>query len=192
MVQIILKKPPGKKLAFRDIPSFTRSCNHDVTMEWEYFTKWVKNEKEECSLELDPWFQRGYVWTKAQQIAYIEYILRGGVSGRDIYFNNPVFHQGYTNPGPLGYVCVDGLQRITAVQGFINNQVPIFGDNYFRDFDGYLRGVRASFNVNINDLKTEKELLTWYYEMNSGGTVHTEEDLARVKERLIELEGSNA
>ena len=41
--------------------------------------------------------------------------------------------------------------------------------------------------VNINELKTRKEVLKWYIEMNEGGTPHTEEEIKRVK-RLLESE----
>lgn len=38
--------------------------------------------------------------------------------------------------------------------------------------------------VNINNLQTRKEVLQWYIEFNSGGTVHTKEEIDRVKELL--------
>ena len=39
-------------------------------------------------LQLNPEFQRGHVWTEEQQIAWVEYYLRGGKSGNTIYLNN--------------------------------------------------------------------------------------------------------
>ncbi len=40
----------------------------------------------------------------------------------------------------------------------------------------------------MNDLRTEKEVLQWYVDMNSGGTPHTSEEIERVK-RMIEQLG---
>lgn len=39
--------------------------------------------------------------------------------------------------------------------------------------------------ININDLKTKKEVLQWYIQMNSGGTPHSPEEITRV-EKLME------
>ena len=38
-----------------------------------------------------------------------------------------------------------------------------------------------------NNLKTRKEVLQWYIEMNNGGTPHTKEEINRVK-ILLETE----
>ena len=56
------------------------------------------------------------------------------------------------------YVCVDGLQRITAM-----------------------------IRLHVNDLKTYPEVLQWYIEMNAGGTPHTNEEIARVQQ-LLDIE----
>ena len=37
------------------------------------------------------------------------------------------------------------------------------------------------------DLKTEKEVLQWYVDMNAGGTPHTNEEIERVKSMIKEL-----
>ena len=41
--------------------------------------------------------------------------------------------------------------------------------------------------LNVNDLKTEKEVLQWYVDMNSGGTPHSNEEIERVKKMIREL-----
>lgn len=43
--------------------------------------------------------------------------------------------------------------------------------------------------VNINDLKSKREVLQWYIEMNAGGTPHSNEEIRRVK-ALMEKEGN--
>jgi len=130
------------------------------------------------NLQLCPDFQRGHVWTEAQQIAYVEYILRGGQSGRDIYFNCPGWHSGEFGE----YVCVDGLQRITALLRFVNDEIPAFGV-LCSDYEDKLR-MTNNIVWHVNDLQTKKEVLTWYLEMNEGGTPHTQEELDKVR-RMI-------
>ena len=40
------------------------------------------------------------------------------------------------------------------------------------------------FRWHVNDLSTYSEVLQWYLDLNSGGTVHTEEELNRVQQLL--------
>lgn len=44
-----------------------------------------------------------------------------------------------------------------------------------------------SFTINVNDLKTEREVLQWYVDMNAGGTPHTKEEIQKVKDMISKL-----
>ena len=146
----------------------------------EFIDEHVKN----FNLQLNPKFQRGHVWTEEQQIKWLEFFLRGGKTGRILYFNYPSW-QGPIKEGEYNdFVCVDGLQRLTAIQRFMNGEIPVFG-SYINEYEDRMSLVRDSIKVNINNLKTEKEVLQWYVDMNSGGTPHSDEEIERVK-RMIE------
>lgn len=140
-------------------------------------------------LQLNPEFQRGHVWTEEQQIAWLEYHLRGGKLGNTIYLNNP-FWNSYREPKQKeysDYVCVDGLQRITAAQRFVHNEIKVFG-SYFKEYEDKLRLANdATMILNVNNLKSEKEVLQWYIDMNAGGTPHTNEEIERVEKMIEEL-----
>lgn len=56
----------------------------------------------------------------------------------------------------------------------------------YSEFEDETDIIRHSLAVNINDLKTKREVLQWYIEMNAGGTPHSEEEIARVKKLLEE------
>jgi hypothetical protein len=134
-------------------------------------------------LNLDPDFQRGHVWTEDKQIAYVEFCLRNGEYSRTILFNHPNWNGSYKGE----MVLVDGKQRIEAVRKFIRNQLPIFGGNFLNDFDNpkkLLRVDGAYFQFGVNNLKTNREVLEWYLQINSGGVVHTKEELEKVEEML--------
>lgn len=124
-----------------------------------------------------------YVWTEQQQIAFLEYFLRGGKSGTILYFNCPSWHHNVPYGAYNDYVCVDGLQRITAFQQFIRNEIPVFG-SYYREYTDSMK-LRYTMKVNVNDLKTKAEVLRWYIEMNAGGTPHTNAEIECVK-RILE------
>lgn len=172
-------------MKFRDIPQMTQSGAYQVNIGWRYLPDWVECQKEEMGLQLNPLFQRGHVWTEEQQIAYVEFVLRGGKSSRIVYFNCPSWHWN-VKPGEYNdFVCVDGLQRITAVLRFMNNEVPAFGI-FCKDYEDQPT-INTDLIVNINDLKTEKEVLQWYIDLNSGGTPHSTEEIRRVKDMIERL-----
>jgi hypothetical protein len=162
--------------SFYDIPQYTKSSRYECDVAWQYLENQLNTFQEsyDGGLELCPDFQRGHVWTDNQQIAYIEFNLRGGTSGRDIYFNATDF-DGFTSSIQL----VDGLQRLTAVRKFLANEIPAFGQ-LRNEYKGRLDPVRFRFRVHVNDLPTRADVLKWYLEMNSGGTPHSEDELNRV------------
>lgn len=171
-------------MKFSDIKKFTSEGNYTTNMELKYFLEWIKENTEELGLQLNPDFQRGNVWSEQQQIAYIEYLIKGGKSARTVYFNHPGWMDSFNGE----FVCVDGLQRITAIQRFVNNEIKVFEHylNEYEDSNIILR--RLDVIVNINNLQTRKEVLQWYIEFNSGGTVHSKEEIDRVKKLLEEEE----
>ncbi len=166
------------------MPRFTRNPSYRCNVEWKYLGETIKRWQDRNDLfplDLNPDFQRGHVWTPEQQTAYVEYNLKGGRSGRDIFFNCVGWQGKYDGP----FVIVDGKQRLHAALQFLDNQVPIFGGHYFKDIEGRLP-TSAEFVFNVNDLPTHKEVLQWYLEMNTGGTPHTDAEIAKVKAMLTE------
>ena len=166
-----------KYTKFKEIPRFTRDGSYAIDCSLPFLKDWIADEQKD-SLELNPDFQRGHVWTREQEIAYIEFLLRGGRTGRDLYFNKPSWHNAVPDGAYDDFVCVDGLQRITAILRFLGNEFPAFG-SYYREFEDRL-SITNTVRVHVNDLKSKKEVLTWYIEMNAGGTPHSKEEIDRV------------
>ena len=166
---------------FQDIPQMTRSPNYAVNIGWDYLEDWIKDQEEKglAPLDLNPDFQRAHVWTKAQQTAYVEFILRGGSSGRDLYFNCRGWQNNYEGP----YVIVDGKQRLNAVRKFLADEIPAFGAKR-SEYTDRMRISGPDFKWHVNDLKTRAQVLTWYLEFNSGGTPHTKAELDKVRKML--------
>ncbi|MCD7996441.1 MAG: DUF262 domain-containing protein [Clostridiales bacterium] len=173
-------------ITWNDIPQF---INRDQCYHANYglvsYVDWIHNEQAEMGLQMNPDFQRGHVWTEDQQSRYIEFVLMGGQTGRDFYFNCPkgVYDR---ETAKNDYVCVDGLQRTTAIEKFLDNKIKVFGQ-YYNEFDRKLGRVEYTISVYINELTTRKEVLRWYVQFNDGGTPHSKEEIDRVKQ-LIELE----
>jgi len=160
---------------FRDIKKFPH-CSYRIDVGWDYLEDQIKADEKDLNLDLDPDFQRAHVWTKLQQIAYCEYILRNGTSGRELYFNCIGWGDDYRGP----YVIVDGKQRLNAVRLFMSGVIKVFG-SYIHEYTNKVDMLVGRFSWNIAALNTRKEVLEWYLNFNAGGTVHTYEELQKVR-----------
>lgn len=165
---------------YRDIPQLTRPAYYRVTMPWWAIEKALEDYNSFGTLQLDPPFQRAHVWTDQQRIAYVEFILRGGDSSKEIHFNQADWMTGFKAPMYL----VDGKQRLEAVRRFMCNDLAIFGGLLCNDFEDSLP-LEAAFIFHVNNLQTYAEVLQWYIDLNAGGVAHTEEEIARVRILLI-------
>lgn len=166
---------------FRDIPQFPH-CSYRCDVSWNYLEYHIERQSDEgaAPLDLDPDFQRAHVWTPKQQTEYVEYILKGGTSGRELYFNCTGWMSDYRGP----YVIVDGKQRLEAVRRFMRGEIPAFGVKR-HDYTDDPNMLVARFSWNIAALETRAEVLEWYLQFNAGGTMHTREELERVEALLL-------
>jgi len=163
---------------FRDIPQFTSFSGYNVDISWRYLAQNVATHVLEYGLNMEPDFQRGYVWRPEQKVKYVEYILQGGQSGKDLWFNCPGWQSASETED---YVLVDGKQRLDAVLGFLNNEFTVFGGNHYRDYTDRLDIIRTSFHWHVNTLATRDMCLQWYCDLNRGGTVHSDDEINRVR-----------
>ena len=181
-------------MKFGDIEQFVSDGNYECNMPLTYLPDRIAEWIKEDGLELDPDFQRGHVWTEKQQVEWVEYFLRGGKSGRVIYFNAPWW--GDFDKKRYKYkdfVLVDGLQRVSAFLKFFKNELGIFGGHVFSDFEDKFIMCRSSDNlrINVNSLKSKEDVLRWYIQMNDGGTPHTAEEIEKVRKLLEDNEREN-
>lgn len=167
-------------MRFQDIPQFPQS-NYMVDVPWKSLENTLALLGEGTVLELNPVFQRGHVWTEAQQVAWLEYQLRGGPSGKDIYFNCPTWQGRERKQAPV--VLVDGLQRITALQRFLRDELRVFC-HVFSEYTDNLRMTQHTLKFHVASLATEAEVLRWYLGFNAGGTPHTPAEITRVQALL--------
>lgn len=171
---------------FEDIPKFIGSSGSmwGAQYSWSNIGEWTGLDPKN-KLELEPDFQRGHCWSMTQRREYIEYCLRGGKTGHDIYFNQMGSLHNVTHP----YVCVDGLQRLTTIQMFMDDKLEVFGHNKCSDLIRNSKNKRFPIQthcvyIHVNNLQSRADVLRWYLEMNAGGTPHSSEELTRVRKLL--------
>ena len=155
---------------------------------FNYLETWIEGENEYCAdgINFNPDFQRGHVWTEQQQIHFLENVLRRIVdeSGLTIRFNNPIWSETeIVGDLPDQTVCVDGLQRLTAIRKFIKGELMVFG---IKCDDLPMRVILRDLRIVIQmyDFKFKKDLLQFYLDINDGGTAHTKNELDRVRNLL--------
>ena len=166
---------------FGDIKTFPHS-SYPVDVSWSSLEFHIAQQSDGTALDLEPDFQRAHVWNKAQQSAYVEYVLRGGTSGKELYFNCTGWGKDYRGL----YIIVDGKQRLEAVRRFMRSEIKAFG--YCRhEYEDKPNISTARFSWNIAALETRREVLEWYLQFNAGGSAHTPEELERVR-KLLEKE----
>lgn len=146
-----------------------------------HIARWAEDQaKMGFKFDLNPAFQRGHVWTTDQQSRFVEWLLIGGDTW-PIIFNHPAWYTDFE----ADMVCVDGLQRLTAICDFLTGKITAFGA-FQAEFtrEQMLRASVLTFAV--MDL-SEKECLEMYIRINSGGTVHTPAEIDKVKCMLQSL-----
>lgn len=157
-----------------------------VDFGFRYLPKAVEEWTQEYGLDLDPDFQRGHVWTVEQQAAFIEYVLSGGPSGRDLYFAC----EGWSRIELKSRISiVDGKQRLTAVLAFLADKLPVRG-KLRSEWTGVMRELTgARFRFNVADVD-RAATLRWYLALNAGGTPHTADEIERVRALLAAEEAA--
>ncbi len=89
-------------------------------------------------------------------------------------------------------MCIKYTHNINSIvwEKFILNsqsyEFKVFG-SYFSEYEDRINITHAAMYLNVNDLKTEREVLQWYVDMNAGGTPHTSDEIEKVRKMIQEL-----
>ena len=182
-----MSTPPTATLKWSEIPQRTHEGSYGIDVSWSDLEFSIDRYVKSYGLDLCPDFQRGHVWTMEQRVAYVEAKLSGGTPHQTdlVRFNHPEWQRSFEGE----MVCVDGLQRLTTALMFLRDEIPVFG-GYVRSQIGHGRVPDSiSFRVQINNLRTRAAVLQWYLELNDGGTPHSRDEIARVRDLLENTSG---
>ena len=130
-----------------------------------------------------PDYQRGRVWTPEQAGLFVGFVLTGGQPP-------PIWIQQH--PDADREEIIDGLQRVSAMRDFFADKIPAILPNgaevYRADFDPDCGGLFRSLHITkmIVSLPTRAEVLRLYLRLNRGGTVHSDAEIRRVQELLLQ------
>lgn len=178
---------------FRPVPDSVYTAHYRVDTAIESLEKVSLDYG--APLDLNPDFQRGHVWTQNQQEEFILAMFRKVLpeSAMVIQFNCRNWNTFDKETGkedlPKGFQCLDGLQRLTAMDRFLKNEISVKGI-YASELAGSKYSMKRpfyQFRVNVFAYETKKEVLEHYLAFNSGGTVHPESEIQRVRSMLKSL-----
>jgi len=148
---------------------------------------------EEEPWNLNPDYQRGHVWTQEQAEKFMGHMLEGGdvpkifVQRWDSPDNAPADHKHdyYDLPAEV----IDGQQRVRAicdwVKGNISAELADGRKIWFKDCNEIERRRLPQVRITWVDISRE-ERLRFYLKLNRGGTIHTEEEIQKVRDMLAE------
>lgn len=177
-----------------DIIRPVRTSNYVIDVPVSMVNAKIKDLAEDAismggKLVLNPDFQRGHVWSQDKQIGYIENLLRN-IAPNILRFNCPHYFTDKTLQGLNGgdILCVDGLQRMTAMKYFMDGKFKVFERYYAEDLKKTKFDLkRYTFKLEIFDIPSKKELIRFYLDLNTGGVVHSDEEIERVSNMMNEL-----
>lgn len=120
-----------------------------------------------------PTWQRGLVWTRAQQIAFLESAWRGLSLGTYTYNQAGI-------GSPLDNLLIDGQQRMHAIQCYLDDDFPVFGWHWSEVtiVDRRMWEMTVHFNSYVTETEDEEYLKSYYNLTNFGGTAHKESERA--------------
>lgn len=182
LINIIEQYAPNKLVKSHYHVHFKDLINHLKELEDSGFT-----------VELNPEFQRGHVWTLEQQITFIEDFVAGKLPEhiKRVLFNSIYDDENTADEQVRGkMLCIDGLQRLTACLDFINGKFNIYNGrvNYQHLLEtGVIHRAKYLLSFDFYEIKSYKELLQLYIDLNSRGTVHSADEIERVQQMSCAL-----
>jgi hypothetical protein len=147
-------------------------------LEKRHFDLYQSNELIET---MTPVFQRENTkWSRDMQVSFCENVI-GGFRSTIMLYHIASEDSGYC------YI-LDGLQRLTALCEFVNDQIPVFGELY-SDIAENVGLHRATITLNIFEFDSHEAACLHYISINENIS-HSPEDL-EVAYQFINSKDSN-
>lgn len=178
------RPPPdgGPLLRPGDVVQRYPDVRYTVTVPWDHVeNQVVRHSRAGSGLDLDPEWQREHVWTREQQVRYIEHILSGGRVARELTFVCASWEPR------RAYAILDGKQRLESVRAFLRGEFRVLPDarrtNGYaaQDFAGDFFAFDCEVVWNVVVVPRHSDVLRLYLAINENGTPHSPAALDRVR-----------
>lgn len=185
----------GAGVGIRQISDWPHGSNVDHDM--QFLIRDIKGDSPydgRDAWDLSPDYQRGHVWTERQAVLFVGHVLEGGAVP-------PIFVQRYDcadhAPDPeywnLPVEVIDGQQRLRALVGWVEGDFAAeLTDGrliWYRDTNEVDRFCLPMIRITYLDI-SRADRLRFYLRLNRGGTVHTDDEINRVRD-MLDAEGGD-
>ena len=131
--------------------------------------------------EMNPIYQRDFVWDEENQQRLLDSIFNGVDIGRVVLLKHD-----YTKD--IVYEILDGKQRLTTLMMFYNDEIKYKG-YYFHQLSTDLQYHFEEFSlpvakINRNQFKSENEIYEYFIKLNTQGKQITDEHLDKVRQLI--------
>ncbi|WBX78134.1 DUF262 domain-containing protein [Tenacibaculum ovolyticum] len=177
-IEILEAEQSGTELDSDNIEEFEPFNPEDIKVHAKQFSlRLISDMIDDKDIDLSPDFQRNFVWNSFQKSRLIESIL--------LRIPLPMFYFSEDNEGRI--TIVDGLQRLTTIKEFMNNEFPLKNleylsetceNRYFKN-DGIKIGLdskyvrwfnQTQFSVNVIDPSSPSKVkYDIFRRINTGG-----------------------
>lgn len=130
-------------------------------------------------VDMNPSYQRDYVWEKKDKIELISSIFSNIDIGKFVFV-----HRGY-GTGCM-FEVVDGKQRLNALLEFYEGRFPILGNVYFDGLSRIDKHHFENYPVSFAEVSgiSQKEIVKLFLRLNETGRVMSSEHLENVRKML--------
>lgn len=145
----------------------------------------MKHLLEVVGIDMNPPYQRGYVWSDSERTALLDSIFCGADIGK---FTVRVLDMDEYQEKHLGYEIIDGKQRFLTILDFYLNRFQYKGF-YFNELSSADRRAFLDHNVSWCELKnlTQKDTLRVFLLVNRGGRTVSDDVIHRAEKLLSDL-----
>lgn len=132
-------------------------------------------------VEMNPPYQRDYVWDDKDKEALIDSIFNHIEIGKFAFI-----HRDYTHD--VGFEILDGKQRLSTLLDFYENRIPYKGV-YYNDLSFKDRHTFLNANVSVGETEnlSMEQIYKYFYTLNRCGKTMSEEHLEKIKESIDEM-----
>lgn len=163
----------------------TLERNRDLQLSFNPYTlEGVLHRYYHFGVDMDPFYQRGYVWEQSDKELLIDSIFSNIKIGEIVFVERD---RAEVQASGCLYEILDGKQRLDAIRGYYENRYPYQG-LYFNDLSAKDRHVFLKRVVPIADLvcPDKETLLRCFLMLNRAGKHMDPEHLKAVEELLKE------
>jgi hypothetical protein len=171
-------------------PAFNE--DHKLIKNNDYFFNYTQRNIEDLfskkyffGLEMNPEYQREYVWELSDKVLLIDSIFNNMDIGKFVFIQLKWKH----HPLNYAYEILDGKQRVNAICDFFEGRFTYNGLLY-KDLSKHERNHFKMFLISVAEIEdiTREQKLQYFLRLNRTGKIMSEDQLNKVR-MLLEQEG---